>query len=432
AFRGVSSPLERAPAEPTIPPVVTPEIVEDPLAGADTTGVIPPVETEVETEVETKVPPVETKVPPVGTGGTQEPYSPEDILKIRELTKRPFIDSESILNIVSESEDGNSFTVEEKIEVAEGKPPRSNKVEYVWNNNDLKWSVKTKTEIKPAPPALADPTSIEGPTGLTAEQKAEELGYEYLPESNQAYDPETDEIFDWIEDPTFGPTWGKITPKEKETIDYLAENNVEGGKVNRLTRVVDTTDLAVDSTGNYYLWEKGPSGSNEWVKGINDTTESATASLTKKQEEQVDSINSKGFTGGVIRGLVAKIAAKKAAKKPAAEETVKATPEVKAKPLPKNTKPEVAWATFNKEIPYKELDKELQSRIKDALADNYFDATLVKDIADSHRKNKIAEKNKSRVVTKDSVMEDSTRGQVGTPATKGRVNTFSSTQELLE
>jgi len=430
AFRGVSSPLERAPAEPTIPPVVTPEVVVDPLAGADTTGVIPPVETEIPpVETGTEIPPVETGTAPITT---QEPYSPEEILEIRELTKQPFINSESILNIVSESEDGNSFTVEEKIEVAEGKPPRSNKVEYVWNNNDLKWSVKTKTEIKletpvAEPPALADPTAIEGPTGLSAEQKAEELGYQYIPESNQAYDPETDEIFDWIEDPTFGPTWGKITPKEKETKNYLAENNVEGGKLNRLTIVVDTTDLAVDSTGNYYLWEKGPSGSNEWVKGINEG--SANAPITEKQEEQIDSYtNSKVFRKGVIRGIAAKIAAKK----PVVEETVKATPEVKAKPLPKNTKPEVAWTTFNKEIPYKELDKDLKSRVTDALADNYFDATLVKDIADSHRKNKIAEKNNARVVTKDSVMEDSTRGQVGTPATKGRVNTFSGAQEMLE
>ena len=102
AFRGVSSPLERAPAEPTIPPVVTPEVVVDPLAGVDTTGVIPPIEEKVETKVEEKV---ETKVPPVGAGvptgteGTEEPYSPEEILEIRELTKQPFINSESILNL---------------------------------------------------------------------------------------------------------------------------------------------------------------------------------------------------------------------------------------------------------------------------------------------------------------------------------------------
>ena len=69
AFRGVSSPLERAPAEPTIPPVVTPEVVVDPLAGADTTEVIPEIEAApVETETGPITTPVETETGPITTG----------------------------------------------------------------------------------------------------------------------------------------------------------------------------------------------------------------------------------------------------------------------------------------------------------------------------------------------------------------------------
>ena len=116
----------------------------------------------------------------------------------------------------------------------------------------------------------------------------------------------------------------KKEPTPVETKNYLAENNVEGGKLNRLTRVVDTSDIAVDSTGNYYLWEKGPSGSNEWVKGINEG--SASAPITEKQREQINSfVNGEVFRKGVIRGIAAKIAGEK----PVVEEVqTKAAPEL--------------------------------------------------------------------------------------------------------
>ena len=49
---------------------------------------------------------------------------------------------------------------------------------------------------------------------ITPEQAAEDAGYQYLPETNQAYDPETDETFNWV--PVTGNrgrgVWGGVIP----------------------------------------------------------------------------------------------------------------------------------------------------------------------------------------------------------------------------
>ena len=480
AFRGVSSPLERAPAEPTIPPVVTPEVVVDPLAEADTTEVIPEIEAApVETETGPITPPVETEVTPVETGTgttpttpveteavpttpvetgtgatpttTQGPYTPEEILKIRDKERGELGIKEEDMTYTektnnpnyegSEIEKGNKFRVVEEITPPEGQQGDIVERLYTWNSNTFKWENKIPADevsrLKAKANMLKD-LNLKILNLTEEESLVDKNGVKIALPKSVAYSPSGKPK----------KTYNQLAQDSSGNLYQYGSDTIPSDKtwtlIRNLTNVkreaITPADIQKDDKGNV-VKKKNKSGwwSSVFTRDLTpeEAAEDAGYQYLPETNQAYDpetdetfnwlpvaGNSGRGAWGGAIPGKP------KATPKATPKAEPKATP--KAKPLPKNTKPEVAWATFNKEIPYKELDKDLQSRIKDALADNYFDAPFVNDIVRSHRNNKIAEKNKTRVVTKDSITEDSTRGQVGTPATKGRVNTYSSAQEMLQ
>jgi len=414
AFRGVSSPLERAPAEPT--PLTAVELENQRLAAAtvaqaevdaeasDTTGVIP-AEVDAEAVPAEAVPAPEApavEVPvgsvpagPVGEGGTNTgiPLTPEQTIRARDEEKAKL----GKIN-TTDAADGNSFTVDEIVKAPKGQLDELTKFLYSWDSNSFQWVKMIEVGEKERLEAKRNQVKKLGLT-IVKEEKNVPEGAELEYASSQIARDKVGQLYKY--NPLAENLWEPIS-NASGIPDATASEEAGAVAADQAVEEMRKQDLDAD--------EKGLQISEDRLTAFDPETE-----ITHSW----DLANANWIPRAI----------------PEPQATPEATPEVEPKATPEakpnfvdpKTPVAKAWASFIPDILFAKLGKVMKDRVRGAVKEGYFNLEIALEIYNLDKANKQNDKSKDNQPSefresKKEAPNVTESDYVGTPATLGGTN----------
>ena len=475
AFRGVSSPLERAPAEPAPLTAVELEYQKeiklraDRVAKAkaaeiesDTTGVIPAAEVPAAEVPAAEVP----AAGPVGEGGTNTgvPPTEEEIIRSRDAAK---VVIESNLPTFAKinptiAADENSFIVDEVIKAPKGQLDEYAKFLYSWDSNSFQWVKMIEVGEKERLEAKRKQVKKLGLT-IVKEEKNVPEGAELEYASSQIARDKVGQLYKYnplaenLWEPLAGEGIEVATPSE-EAAAAESDQESEYYTVDKNGKVVINRKAEQEAFENF-------TEEKEKVLNVKEREKQRKALIKKMEydDERVWRIDSNEdipfnqrnsldvydsgrlgsnssfghfeWTGSEwvsssferqATGL--KILIENLLKvKPKATPKAKATPEVKPNFVDPKTPVAKAWASFIPDILFAKLGKVMKDRVRDAVKEGYFNLEEALEIYKIDKGNKQNDKSKNNQPSEAKEAKEAPNVVEsdyvdGTPATLGGTN----------